>query len=296
MGAGTLTTGATTSVTVSVAVPVTPWRVPVTVWTPGVVAVQVAPVHEPSGAMENAVSDVTSPRSSPSGSMARAVKAWDVPGATVAAAGLSAKMVDGRVKVEDVGGIDGLEVPGRTHHQGVAGERHRNAEMVKAGARPPPLLNPGRTGTPVGVRPIRPFRRRRGTPPGRRHRTPRPSSRSVRFRLRPTLAPLPAGSKSCLSARTHRPRRRWRRQGCRQNARPRPPCRRRWPPRIRRSRTGRRLTQELGLLGPCRPRPHEDVDRAGGGPAGDGVVEIGPYQKGVTHNRQRGIRRCRRWT
>ena len=73
MGAGTLITGATTSSTVRVAVPVTPASVPVTVCTPGVVAVQVAPVHEPSGAMENTVLDVTSRRSSPSGPMARAV-------------------------------------------------------------------------------------------------------------------------------------------------------------------------------------------------------------------------------
>src|SRR3982751_2651544 len=47
--------------TSSDAVPVLPASVPVTVCVPATEAVQVAPVHEPSGAIENVVLDVTSP-------------------------------------------------------------------------------------------------------------------------------------------------------------------------------------------------------------------------------------------
>ena len=43
------------------AVPVFPALVPVTVCEPEAVAVQVAPVQEPFGAIENVVDDVTSP-------------------------------------------------------------------------------------------------------------------------------------------------------------------------------------------------------------------------------------------
>ena len=47
--------------------------VPVTVWEPATVALQVLAVHEPSGAIVNVVSDVTSPRELPIES-----KAWAV--------------------------------------------------------------------------------------------------------------------------------------------------------------------------------------------------------------------------
>ena len=47
--------------------------VPVTVWAPATVALQVLAVHEPSGEIENVVSDVTSPRELPIES-----KAWAV--------------------------------------------------------------------------------------------------------------------------------------------------------------------------------------------------------------------------
>ena len=50
------------AVTCKEAVPVFPDFVPVTVCAPAVEAVQVAPVHEPFGARENVVVDVTSPR------------------------------------------------------------------------------------------------------------------------------------------------------------------------------------------------------------------------------------------
>ncbi len=51
--------------TCSDAVPVADPLVPVTVWSPGTVAVQVAPAHEPSGPMVKVVESVTSPRSLP---------------------------------------------------------------------------------------------------------------------------------------------------------------------------------------------------------------------------------------
>ena len=47
---------------VSEAVALLPLKVPLTVWAPVTVAVQLAPVHEPSGEMLNAVLEVTSPR------------------------------------------------------------------------------------------------------------------------------------------------------------------------------------------------------------------------------------------
>ena len=46
---------------VSVAVPVAPTEVPVTVWVPPAVAVQAAPLHEPSGAIVKVVFAVTLP-------------------------------------------------------------------------------------------------------------------------------------------------------------------------------------------------------------------------------------------
>src|ERR671934_14647 len=49
-------------VTCSDAVPVLPVSLPVTVCAPATEAVQVAPVQEPSGAIENVVAEVTSPR------------------------------------------------------------------------------------------------------------------------------------------------------------------------------------------------------------------------------------------
>ena len=49
------------AVTCSDAVPVLPASVPVTVWAPEVVAVQVAPVQEPSEPIVNVVPAVTSP-------------------------------------------------------------------------------------------------------------------------------------------------------------------------------------------------------------------------------------------
>ena len=62
-----------TEVTVSDALLVLPLRVPVTTWFPAVVAVQVAPVQLPSGAIENAVCEVTSPSEVPSASKPSAV-------------------------------------------------------------------------------------------------------------------------------------------------------------------------------------------------------------------------------
>ena len=50
-----------TAVTLSAAVPVLPASVPVTVCGPAVVAVQVAAVQEPSGAIVKVVAEVTSP-------------------------------------------------------------------------------------------------------------------------------------------------------------------------------------------------------------------------------------------
>ena len=50
------------AVTVRLAVPVFPPSVPVTVWAPATVALQLAPVQLPSGPMEKVVAPVTSPR------------------------------------------------------------------------------------------------------------------------------------------------------------------------------------------------------------------------------------------
>jgi hypothetical protein len=59
--------------TVSVALLVFPPSVPVTVCEPAVDAVQVVPVHEPSGEIVNVVALVTSPRALPAASNACAV-------------------------------------------------------------------------------------------------------------------------------------------------------------------------------------------------------------------------------
>jgi len=62
--------------TVSVASSVNTPLVPVTVWAPATVAVQLDPVHEPSGAMLNVVPGVTLPRLLPNASNPSAVYAW----------------------------------------------------------------------------------------------------------------------------------------------------------------------------------------------------------------------------
>src|ERR671935_289450 len=79
------------AVTVSVAVPVLPALVPVTVCVPAAEAVQVAPVHEPSGAIEKVVLAVTSPGELSYWSRPSAVYPCDPPEAIVAEAGESAK-------------------------------------------------------------------------------------------------------------------------------------------------------------------------------------------------------------
>src|SRR5215210_4796503 len=77
------------AVTVSVALPVLPPLVPVTVWLPATEAVQVAPVQEPSGAIVNVVVDVTSPSEFSYWSRPSAVYACEPPEAIVADAGES---------------------------------------------------------------------------------------------------------------------------------------------------------------------------------------------------------------
>src|SRR5436190_185983 len=74
--------------TLSVAVLVLPEYAAVTVWAPTVEAVQVAPVHEPSGAIENVVELVTSPSEFPAASKPVAVYACELPAPIVALAGL----------------------------------------------------------------------------------------------------------------------------------------------------------------------------------------------------------------
>jgi hypothetical protein len=63
------------AVTVRVAVPVAVPSVPVTMWAPAAAGVQVAPGHEPSGAMAKEVDAVTSPLSLPKASKPSAVHA-----------------------------------------------------------------------------------------------------------------------------------------------------------------------------------------------------------------------------
>src|SRR6266536_625299 len=74
--------------TVRLAVAVLPPSLPVTVCAPATVAVQLAPVHEPSGAMVKVVEAVTSPRLLLPASKPVAVYAWLPPEVMVAVAGL----------------------------------------------------------------------------------------------------------------------------------------------------------------------------------------------------------------
>ena len=74
--------------TVSDAVSVFPASVPVTVCGPAAVAVQLAPVQVPSGAIENVVTAVTSPIELLAASNASAVYACEPPAEIVAVAGL----------------------------------------------------------------------------------------------------------------------------------------------------------------------------------------------------------------
>ena len=70
--------------TVSVAWSLSPEYVPVTVCAPSCLAVQVLPLHDPSGAIEKFVSAVTLPIDPPSVSNASAVYDRDPPGWIVA--------------------------------------------------------------------------------------------------------------------------------------------------------------------------------------------------------------------
>src|SRR6478672_8263971 len=76
-----------TAVTWREAVPVAPSRLPVTVWTPAAEAVQVAARQDPSGEIENAALDVTSPREFSYWSRPSAVYAREPPAVIVADAG-----------------------------------------------------------------------------------------------------------------------------------------------------------------------------------------------------------------
>src|ERR671934_44879 len=78
-------------VTCSDAVPVLPVSLPVTVCAPATEAVHVAPVQEPSGAIENVVAEVTSPRLLSYWSRASAVYVCEPPALIVAEAGDSAR-------------------------------------------------------------------------------------------------------------------------------------------------------------------------------------------------------------
>src|SRR6476659_3392411 len=80
-----------TAVTWREAVPVAPSRLPVTVWMPAAEAVQVAARQEPSGEIENAALDVTSPRELLYWSRPCAVYACEPPEAIVAEAGASTR-------------------------------------------------------------------------------------------------------------------------------------------------------------------------------------------------------------
>jgi hypothetical protein len=76
------------ALTVRLAVAIFPLSLPVTVWLPATVAVQEAPVQEPSGAIENVVEAVTLPRLLLKLSKPCAVYAWLPPAVIVAEAGL----------------------------------------------------------------------------------------------------------------------------------------------------------------------------------------------------------------
>src|SRR5919201_2673532 len=79
------------AVTVSEAVPVLPPLVPVTVCCPATEAVHVAPVQDPSGAIENVVLAVRSPSELPYASRPSAVNTWEPPAAIDREAGVSAR-------------------------------------------------------------------------------------------------------------------------------------------------------------------------------------------------------------
>src|SRR5919201_3566557 len=79
------------AVTCSVAVPVLPPLVPVTVCAPATEAVHVAPVHDPFGAIEKVVLPVTSPSELSYWSRPSAVYACEPPDAIDADAGASAR-------------------------------------------------------------------------------------------------------------------------------------------------------------------------------------------------------------
>jgi len=83
------------AVTWSDAVPVLPPFVPVTVWLPAVVAVHDAPVHDPLGAIEKDVVDVTSPSEFSYWSRPSAVYACVLAGVIVADAGVSTRWSSG---------------------------------------------------------------------------------------------------------------------------------------------------------------------------------------------------------
>ncbi len=74
---------------VNAAVAVLPAAVALTVWSPATLAVQMWPVHDPSGATEKDVSAVTSPSELPAPSKASTVYACEAPAAIVASLGLT---------------------------------------------------------------------------------------------------------------------------------------------------------------------------------------------------------------
>ena len=75
--------------------PVLPAFVPVTVWAPADVAVQLAPLQEPFGPIENVVVEVTSPSELSYWSRPSAVYACEPPAAIVAEAGATARWSSG---------------------------------------------------------------------------------------------------------------------------------------------------------------------------------------------------------
>ena len=77
----------TPAVTLNDAVPVLPLLLPVTVWVPASVAVQLAPVHDPFGPIENVVLAVTSPSELSYWSRPSAVYGCGFPAAVVAGVG-----------------------------------------------------------------------------------------------------------------------------------------------------------------------------------------------------------------
>src|SRR5881227_2052183 len=74
---------------VKAAVAVFPAAVALTVWSPATLAVQMWPVHDPSGETEKDVSAVTSPSELPAPSKASTVYACEPPAAIVASLGLT---------------------------------------------------------------------------------------------------------------------------------------------------------------------------------------------------------------